>query len=144
MTADPRPAATDAHGSRGFRLILTLAYGIFALSATARSLVQILTEFSAAPFAFLLSLFAALTYLALTLLMGRRRVPFTAAMTLIGIELAGVLGVGVLSIAAPQLFPRDSVWSHFGSGYGYVPLVLPLIAGSFLLVQHRRARRLAA
>lgn len=135
----------DLHGSRGFRLILVLAYAIFALSATARSLVQILTEFTAAPLAFLLSLFAALTYLALALLMARRRVPFTAAMTLIGIELAGVLGVGVLSSAAPQLFPRDSVWSHFGSGYGYVPLVLPLIAGAFLLRQRRSAAtRLAA
>ena len=35
--------------------------------------------------------------------------------------------VGALSLLTPELFPRDTVWSRFGSGYGFVPLVLPAL-----------------
>ena len=35
--------------------------------------------------------------------------------------------MGLLSVVSPELFPKASVWSHFGAGYGYVPLVLPII-----------------
>ena len=45
----------------------------------------------------------------------------------IGTELVGVLSVGALSLAAPQLFADATVWSGFGRGYGYVPLVLPVV-----------------
>ena len=45
----------------------------------------------------------------------------------VGVEAVGVVAVGLLSVAAPQLFPKASVWSHFGAGYGYVPLVLPFV-----------------
>ena len=55
------------------------------------------------------------------------------------VELAGVLGVGLLSVLEPALFPEASVWSHFGRGYGYVPLVLPLIGLSWLW--HTRPHR---
>src|SRR5690606_40625900 len=41
--------------------------------------------------------------------------------------LVGVLVVGILSLLTPELFPRDTVWSRFGSGYGYIPLVLPAV-----------------
>lgn len=43
------------------------------------------------------------------------------------IEMIGVLAVGLLSVLSPELFPKASVWSHFGAGYGFVPLVLPMI-----------------
>ncbi|CAM4100516.1 hypothetical protein M3A96_03055 [Helcobacillus massiliensis] len=135
---------TGAEQGRGFRVVIMLAYFIFAISATARSLVQILTEFDQAPVAFVLSLLAAVTYIVLAVLVSRPRVPITAALTVVGIELAGVIGVGLLSIAVPALFPRPSVWSHFGSGYGYVPLVLPIIAGIYLLHQRRRGVKHAA
>ena len=36
-----------------------------------------------------------------------------------------MLGVGALSVAMPSAFADESVWSAFGAGYGYVPLVLP-------------------
>jgi hypothetical protein len=42
-------------------------------------------------------------------------------------ELIGVLAVGTLSFVAPELFNHASVWSGFGSGYGYLPLVLPVL-----------------
>jgi hypothetical protein len=43
------------------------------------------------------------------------------------VELVGVLVVGAISYAVPSAFPDKTVWSHFGSGYGYVPLLLPLV-----------------
>ena len=45
----------------------------------------------------------------------------------ISVELVGVLVVGLVSYLVPSLFPDKTVWSHFGSGYGYVPLVLPVV-----------------
>ena len=27
----------------------------------------------------------------------------------------------------PDAFPDKTVWSHFGQGYGFVPLVLPVL-----------------
>jgi hypothetical protein len=39
----------------------------------------------------------------------------------------GVLVVGLASYLLPEAFPDKTVWSHFGSGYGYVPLVLPVL-----------------
>jgi hypothetical protein len=41
-------------------------------------------------------------------------------------ELAGVLVVGTWSLVAPERFPEATVWSGYGVGYGFVPLVLPL------------------
>ena len=43
------------------------------------------------------------------------------------VELAGVLAIGTLSLLRPEDFPRATVWSGYGSGYGFVPLVLPVI-----------------
>ena len=43
------------------------------------------------------------------------------------VELAGVLVVGAWSLAQPAAFPEKTVWSHFGAGYGYVPLLLPVV-----------------
>jgi hypothetical protein len=37
-----------------------------------------------------------------------------------------VLAVGTLSLTHPDLFAHNSVWSYFGLGYGFVPLVLPI------------------
>lgn len=112
----------------GFGRLLVAVYGVFAVSASARAGVQIATDLAAAPLAYLLSALAALVYVVATVALTRtgengRRVA-TAAITF---ELAGVLVVGALSLAAPGLFPDDTVWSRFGAGYGYVPLGLPVV-----------------
>ncbi len=54
------------------------------------------------------------------------------------IELLGVLVVGTLSIIDAELFPADTVWSFFGRGYLFIPLVLPIL-GIVWLVRTRRA-----
>ena len=118
--------------------MLVAVYAIFALAATARAVVQLATKFDTAPLAYLLSLFSGLVYLAATVgLMTQRPWSRRLAWSAVGIELVGVLVVGTLSIADAVAFPRDTVWSRFGSGYGYVPLILPLI-GLFYLWRTRR------
>jgi hypothetical protein len=49
------------------------------------------------------------------------------ATTAIVIELIGVLAIGAFSYAVPDDFPDATVWSHFGQGYGFVPVVLPVL-----------------
>ena len=65
------PAPVRSRGGRGFEIVLIAVYGIFALSATARSLVQVLRDFDRAPVAYSLSLLAAATYIAVTVALVR-------------------------------------------------------------------------
>ena len=123
--------------AEGWGRALVFAYGVFAVAATGRSLVQLSTDADKAPLAYSLSLFAAVVYLVATtsLLLGGRG-GWRVAAVAVSVELMGVLAVGALSYAATDLFPDRTVWSHFGQGYAYVPLVLPF-AG---LVWLRRTR----
>ncbi len=47
-----------------------------------------------------------------------------------------MLVVGTLSLIDPVLFPAKTVWSVFGRGYAFVPLVLPVL-GLLWLRAHR-------
>jgi hypothetical protein len=119
----------DAEATRhGPGRILIAVYGIFALSATARAAVQIATQFSDAPIAYLLSALAAVVYCAATFALAKATiVSRKVAAVAILVELIGVVGIGAFSYAAPDDFPDATVWSHFGQGYGFVPLVLPIL-----------------
>lgn len=110
------------------RQVLVAVYAVFAVAAGARSLVQLTTKFDHAPLAYLLSALAAAIYVVATVALrydGPRAL--AVAVTAIAVELVGVVGVGALSLAEPDWFPDQTVWSDFGAGYGYVPLVLPVI-----------------
>jgi hypothetical protein len=108
--------------------VLILVYGIFALAATSRAAVQIATQFSEARIAYLLSAVAAVIYCAATFALARATdVSRRVAAVAIAVELVGVVGIGAFSYAAPEDFPDATVWSHFGQGYGFVPLVLPVL-----------------
>jgi hypothetical protein len=116
-------------------------YAVFAVAATSRSLVQIVTKFGDAPLAYLLSGFAGVIYIAATYgIASRRPWSWPLAVTAVAIELTGVLVVGTLSVFDDSLFPDQTVWSDYGSGYGYVPLVLPFI-GLWWLFRHRPGHR---
>ncbi len=108
--------------------VLLSVYGLFAIAATSRAAVQLATKFDEAPVAYLLSAVAAVIYVIATIALARstptsRRVAIVAC----SIELAGVLVVGTLSLLDSDLFPDETVWSGYGSGYGFVPLVLPVL-----------------
>jgi hypothetical protein len=116
--------------------VLVAVYGLFALSASARALVQLGTAYHAAPLAYLLSAAAGLIYIAATvaLAIDHRRL----ALACIGVELVGVLAVGTASLVDPAAFPDATVWSDYGQGYGYVPLVLPVLGLAWLWYTGRR------
>jgi hypothetical protein len=108
--------------------ILIAVYGVFALSATGRAAVQIATKFSDAPIAYILSAVAAVIYCAATYALAKAtKVSRRVATAAIAVELVGVLAIGAFSYAAPDDFPDATVWSHFGQGYGFVPVVLPVL-----------------
>lgn len=116
----------DDSTRHGFGRVLVLVYAIFALAAGARSAVQIAVQWDDAPLAYALSGVAALVYIAATLglAFGLRPLAWAAC----SVELVGVLAVGTLSLSDRAAFPDATVWSGFGSGYGFVPVVLPIVA----------------
>jgi hypothetical protein len=130
--------------SAGIGRVLIAVYGILALAALGRSGYQIATKFAEAPVAYSLSALAAVVYVLATIaLIARGTAWYWVAVVAIGFELAGVLIVGTLSIIDPALFPDDTVWSQFGRGYAFIPLVLPVL-GLLWLRRVARARRVAA
>lgn len=105
--------------------LLIGVYALFAVAATGRSTVQLALEAGEAPVPYTLSLVAALIYVTATVALVRggplsRRVAWLAC----GTELVGVLAVGTVSVLVT--FPDATVWSGYGIGYGFVPLLLPI------------------
>jgi hypothetical protein len=108
--------------------VLVALYGTFALAAGARAAVQLGTRFAEAPVAYLLSAFAAVVYVIATVgLVRGGRSGRRTALAAITVEFVGVLVVGTLSLADPASFPDETVWSAYGRGYLFVPLVLPVL-----------------
>jgi len=105
--------------------VLVGVYALFALAAGARAGVQIATRFGQAPVAYLLSAFAAAVYLVAAVALARAA--GRVALVCCAVELAGVLVIGSASKVYPAAFPDQTVWSGYGSGYGFVPLVLPVL-----------------
>ena len=123
----------------GIGRVLVVVYAIMALAATGRSLVQIVEDYANAPLAYTLSAASALVYVLATvaLILAGRAGWYVVAWIAISFELVGVLVVGTLSLTHPELFAHDAtVWSGFGYGYFWVPLVLPFV-GVWWLVRHR-------
>ncbi|GAA3226662.1 hypothetical protein [Nonomuraea helvata] len=114
---------------------LIAVYGLFSLAAGARAAVQILTKFGEAPLAYSLSALAAVVYIALTVALWRGARTFALAGLVI--ELAGVLVIGTLSLLDPAAFPDETVWSVYGKGYVFIPLVLPVV-GLYWVLRRRR------
>ncbi|AEF40325.1 hypothetical protein [Hoyosella subflava] len=108
--------------------ILIAVYAVFSLAAAARSFVQIVDRFHVAPIAFILSAVAAAFYILATFALARassvsRRLATWSCI----IEFVGVVTVGTISFVVPEWFPEPTVWSHFGQGYLFIPLVLPIV-----------------
>lgn len=129
------PPERRGHGA--FVLVIA-AYGVLALAATGRSILQIVEYLDRAPLAYLLSAVAAVVYVVATVALAKGVTRLAVAT--ISLEAVGVLTVGTLSYARPELFPDQTVWSHYGSGYGFLPLVLPFV-GLWWLSRQARARR---
>lgn len=130
---DPDPDPDGDAPPTGPRRILLAFYAIFALAATARGVVQLLTQFQAAPLAYLLSLLSGVIYIGATVgLMTAQPWSRGLAWVSCATELVGVLVIGIASLIDSRAFPHDTVWSRFGSGYGYFPVLLPVLALMYL------------
>lgn len=126
----------------GVGRVLIVVYAILALAATARSVYQIIRSFDEAPVAYSLSALAGVVYILATIaLIKRGDVWYRVAWATIVFELVGVLAVGTLSVAVPALFAHASVWSYYGMGYVFIPLVLPVLG---MLWLYRRRPSVAA
>lgn len=136
----PEQAHTPQRKNRGLGRIIIAVYAVFALSALARSVFQAFTIFAEAPVAITLSMIAAVVYVVATISLAKsgERAWYVASAAVL-VELLGIVAVSILSYAEPQLFPKASVWSHFGQGYGYVPFLLPFV-GLWWLLTHRPRR----
>lgn len=118
------------------RVIIAL-YVVFVIGSLSRAGVQIATRWEEAPVAYGLSASAGLVYVVATvslMLPGRRA--WWVSLVAIGTEMVGVLAIGAWSLLDPGTFPDETVWSGFGRGYLYIPLVLPM-AGLWWLWQTR-------
>jgi cytochrome bd-type quinol oxidase subunit 2 len=122
------------------RRLLIAAYTVLALAASARATVQLTTRAADAPIAYALSAVAGAVYLLLAIALRRTGRWHAIALIAAVSELAGVLGVGTLERLHPQIWPDETVWSSFGAGYGWLPLLLPTVA-IVILTQTRQAPR---
>ena len=124
-----KTSSVASKNTSGFRTLLVSVYVILTLAALGRSGYQIATKFDEAPIAYALSAVAAVVYLVATIALIRSSTRGGALLATIALvfEAVGVIGIGVLSIVDPALFPADTVWSRFGQGYLFIPLVLPFV-----------------
>ncbi len=124
----------------GIGRVLVILYAIMALGASGRSFVQIAEKFYEAPLAYTLSAASAVVYIlaTLALIFAGRPGWYIVAWVAIVFELVGVLAIGTLSIVMPDLFAHDTVWSYYGRGYVWIPLVLPVL-GLWWLTTHKPA-----
>ena len=138
MTASTSPPARTP--ASGVGRVLVVVYAILALAATGRSFYQIVSKFDEAPVAYVLSAVAAVVYIVATVaLVAPGETWRRVAIGTIGFELLGVLVVGTMSLLVPELFGHPSVWSFFGSGYLFIPLVLPILGLVYLTRRGRVA-----
>ncbi|ALC30871.1 hypothetical protein [Streptomyces sp. CFMR 7] len=118
--------------------VLVWFYGVFTVAAASRSIVEVVRGFDRAPLAYSLSAVAAVVYgfITYSLVRGGEKAR-RAALACCAAELLGVLVVGAWTLAEPSAFPDSTVWSDFGMGYLFIPVILPVTGMIWL----RRAKR---
>ncbi|MFE6102671.1 hypothetical protein ACFVQ4_22210 [Streptomyces laurentii] len=121
-------------------LVVVWLYGVMSVGAVSRSIYQIATEFDRAPLPYALSAVAAVVYAFITYTLVRGgETARKAALVCCAAELAGVLIVGTWTLIEPSAFPDATVWSQYGYGYVFIPILLPL-TGIWWLRANRTAQ----
>lgn len=142
MSIAPQDSTQTAPTARmtGIGRVLVIVYAVMALASTGRSFVQIVQRFDEAPLAYSLSAVAAVVYIVATVALVRAGRPgwYAVAWIAIVFELSGVIVVGALSLILPALFQHPTVWSQFGIGYLFIPLLLPVFGIWWLRTHHPR------
>jgi hypothetical protein len=110
-------------------IVLVWLYGVMVVGAVSRSVYQIATEFDRAPLAYALSAVAGVVYGFITYSLVRGgETARRFARACCAAELVGVLVVGTWTLIEPSAFPDSTVWSKYGMGYVFIPVLLPLSA----------------
>ncbi|WP_256105883.1 hypothetical protein [Streptomyces sp. ODS05-4] len=131
----PKPAGNKL--VKGPGILLVWLYGVMSVGSVSRSVYEVAVKFDHAPLAYSLSMVAAVVYCFITYTLVRGgETARRAALVCCAAELVGVLSVGTWTLADPGAFPDSSVWSEFGMGYLFIPVLLPLTGIAWL----RRAR----
>lgn len=122
-TANLRSTLIDTSG-----FLLAVSYPVLALSTGVRAGYQLFfkaDQVDKLPPA--LSLIAAFSYLLATVGFAIHRPwAWRLSVTVIALELVGVIAVGVLSFTHPAVIGHTA-WRHFGEDYGYFPLIQPIL-----------------
>nr|WP_107470595.1 hypothetical protein [Streptomyces sp. ERV7] len=132
--AESTTGSTGRNASDGKRLgsgpgrVLVWFYGVFTVAAASRSIVQMIQDFGKAPLAYVLSAVAAVVYgfITFSLVRGGERLRRTA-LVCCAAELVFVLTVGTWTLADKSAFPDATVWSDYGYGYLFIPVILPVL-----------------
>jgi hypothetical protein len=118
----------------GVGRVLIIVYAILAIGATSRAVYQMATVYSQARVPITLSALSGVIYILATLaLILPGRAWYRVAWITISFELLGVLVIGTLSLVDPALFAGSAkisdgtVWSYYGRGYVFIPVVLPIL-----------------
>ncbi|MEU6808753.1 hypothetical protein ABZ920_07040 [Streptomyces sp. NPDC046831] len=126
-TTGEKPARTRLVSGPG--MLLVWLYGVMVVGAVSRSVVQIATDFGRAPLAYTLSAVAGVVYGFITYSLVRGgETARRAALVCCAAELLGVLTVGTWTLVEPSAFPDATVWSDYGMGYLFIPVLLPVSA----------------
>ena len=141
------PALPGVRRSLGIGRVLIIVYAILAIGATSRAVYQIAKYYSSDPSSRLpvtLSAVSGVIYVLATIaLILPGRPWYRVAWVTISFELAGVLIIGTLSLFNPTVFvgganvAHGTVWSYYGIGYVFIPLVLPVLG--MLWLRSRRS-----
>jgi hypothetical protein len=154
MSSVPTPSASPERPPRrtlGVGRVLIIVYAILAIGATSRAVFQIVAYYSSYPSARLpitLSAVSGIIYILATIaLIAPGPLWYRVAWITISFELVGVLVIGTLSLVFPSIFvgpaqlkdlADGTVWSSYGIGYLFIPVVLPVLG--MLWLRSRRAR----
>ena len=125
--------------SRGASDVLSFFYALWAFSALGRSSWEYLFKQNVATYIPAhLSTFVGVLYIFIIVGL-RRRSPrwWWITMALLVVELAGVLIVGTIDVVW-QPFPYATVWSKYGIGYFFMPLILPFVGLAYMLKKQTR------
>ncbi|WP_438294790.1 hypothetical protein [Streptomyces sp. HUAS TT7] len=138
MTESATDTTPDHKLGSGPGRVLVWFYGVFTVAAASRSIVQTVLDFGKAPLAYVLSAIAACVYgfITYSLVRGGEKAR-RAALVCCAAELLFVLVVGTWTLADASAFPDATVWSDYGMGYLFIPVILPILGMLWL----RRAKR---
>jgi hypothetical protein len=118
---------------------LAFFYGLWAFSALGRAVYQYIWKHPVNFMPTHISTFVGVLYIAIIIGL-RRRSPraWWTTLALLCVELSGVLLVGTIDVVWHP-FAYASVWSGYGIGYFFMPLVLPFVGLTWLLRKETRA-----